>query len=163
MPPSHPIVIVRLVFMGLFVAPSVRQYYIYITDTRCKRVGTQCWVYGAIMVTEAMLCIKNGKELFERTQAVNIIVWLLIQLGVSIVFVYGCMVWQKYFRVIVWFTQMFVTNSNFCHQLQDESESRESSPLKNYYNKFDQNDSAVLRGDSKGKHNFYFSYDPHTD
>lgn len=101
MPPSHPIVIVRLVFMGLFVAPSVRQYYIYITDTRCKRVGTQCWVYGAIMVTEAMLCIKNGKELFERTQAVNIIVWLLIQLAVSIVFVYGCMVWQKYFRVIL--------------------------------------------------------------
>ncbi|XP_037038835.1 phosphatidylserine synthase 1 [Bradysia coprophila] len=130
MPPSHPIVIVRLVFMGLFVAPSVRQYYIYITDTRCKRVGTQCWVYGAIMVTEAMLCIKNGKELFERTQAVNIIVWLLIQLGVSIVFVYGCMVWQKYFT--------------------NESESRESSPLKNY-NKFDQNDSAILRGDSKGK------------
>lgn len=51
------------------------------------------------MVTEAMLCIKNGKELFERTQAVNIIVWLLIQLGVSIIFVYGCMVWQKYFTV----------------------------------------------------------------
>ncbi len=51
------------------------------------------------MVTEAMLCIKNGKELFERTQAVNIIVWLLIQLGVSIIFVYGCMVWQKYFMV----------------------------------------------------------------
>lgn len=101
MPPSHPIVIVRLVFMGLFVAPSVRQYYIYITDTRCKRVGTQCWVYGAIMVTEAMLCIKNGKELFERTQAVNIIVWLLIQLGVSIIFVYGCMVWQKYFTVMI--------------------------------------------------------------
>lgn len=51
------------------------------------------------MVTEAMLCIKNGKELFERTQAVNIIVWLLVQLGVSILFVYGCMVWQRYLSV----------------------------------------------------------------
>lgn len=71
----------------------------YITDTRCKRVGTQCWVYGAIMVSEAMLCIKNGKELFGHTQAINIIVWLLIQMAVSIAFIYGCVLWHKYFQV----------------------------------------------------------------
>lgn len=23
-----------------------RQYYAYLTDTQCKRVGTQCWVFG---------------------------------------------------------------------------------------------------------------------
>lgn len=22
-----------------------RQYYVYVTDTRCKRVGTQCWMF----------------------------------------------------------------------------------------------------------------------
>ncbi|XP_055694455.1 phosphatidylserine synthase [Lutzomyia longipalpis] len=98
MPPSHPVVIVRLILIGLFTAPSVRQYYVYITDTQCKRVGTQCWVYGGIMVSEAILCIKNGKELFERTQATNIIAWLLIQLFVSVVFVYGYMLWHKYFQ-----------------------------------------------------------------
>lgn len=99
MPPDHPIVIGRLVFVGLFVAPSVRQYYIYATDSSCKRVGTQCWVYGAIMVSEAILCIKNGKELFERTQAVNIITWFLIQVVISILFVYGCVQWHKYTHV----------------------------------------------------------------
>lgn len=89
-----------------------RQYYSYITDTQCKRVGTQCWVYGAIMFTEAMLCIKNGKELFERTQAINIIVWLLIQMIVSILVVYGCVLWHRYFQT-------------------EESEiSRENSPIK---------------------------------
>ncbi|KAI8123581.1 Phosphatidylserine synthase 1 [Lucilia cuprina] len=31
-------VIGRLIFICLFVAPSVRQYYTYVTDTRCKRV-----------------------------------------------------------------------------------------------------------------------------
>ncbi|KAI8036636.1 hypothetical protein M5D96_010437 [Drosophila gunungcola] len=31
------------------------------------------------MVSEAILCIKNGKELFERTQAINIVLWLTIQ------------------------------------------------------------------------------------
>uniref|UniRef100_A0A336LUN2 Phosphatidylserine synthase n=1 Tax=Culicoides sonorensis TaxID=179676 RepID=A0A336LUN2_CULSO len=97
MPPAHPLVIGRLLLVGLFVAPSVRQYYIYITDTRCKRVGTQCWVYVAIMFSEAILCIKNGKELFERTQALNIIVWLLIQFVLSIFFVYGCVLWHRIF------------------------------------------------------------------
>lgn len=78
---------------------TCRQYYSYVTDTQCKRVGTQCWVYGAIMVTEALLCIKNGKELFERTQAINIIIWLLLQLLLSVLCVYGCVLWHKYFQV----------------------------------------------------------------
>ncbi|XP_049852706.1 phosphatidylserine synthase isoform X1 [Schistocerca gregaria] len=111
MPPSHPIVVIRLVLIGVFVAPSVRQYYSYVTNPLCKRVGTQCWVYGAIMVTEAILCIKNGKELFERTQAFNIVLWLLLQLLTSILCVYGCVLWHRYI------------------QKEDEM-SRESSPCK---------------------------------
>lgn len=97
MPPSHPFVIVRLMIVGLFIAPSVRQYYIYMTDTRCKRMGTQCVVYVGIMLAEAILCIKNGKELFERTQAFNILIWLFIMTMVSVSFVYGCVVWHRYF------------------------------------------------------------------
>lgn len=111
MPPSHPFVVGRLILIGVIVAPSVRQYYTYVTDTQCKRVGTQCWVYGAIMFTEAMLCIKNGKELFERTQAINIIVWLLIQMFVSVLCVYGCVLWNKYVQ-------------------NDAETSRENSPIK---------------------------------
>lgn len=88
----------------------LRQYYTYVTNPRCKRVGTQCWVYGAIMTTEAILCIKNGKELFERTQAINIIMWLLIQFLISICCVYGCVVWHRYFQVI----SNFVNYSFFC-------------------------------------------------
>lgn len=99
MPPSHPVVIGRLVFVGLFTAPSVRQYYIYVTDTRCKRLGTQCWVYIAILISEAILCIKNGRELFERTQVKNIVFWLFIQAVISIMFVYSCMLWHKYVDV----------------------------------------------------------------
>ncbi|PSN46293.1 Phosphatidylserine synthase 1 [Blattella germanica] len=111
MPPSHPLVIARLVLIGVIVAPSVRQYYSFVTDTQCKRVGTQCWVYGAIMVTEALLCIKNGKELFERTQAINIIIWLLLQLLLSVLCVYGCVLYHKYVQ-------------------SEDDMSRESSPCK---------------------------------
>lgn len=99
MPPSHPIVIIRLILIGLFTSPSVRQYYIYATDTTCKRMGTQCWVYCAIMFCEAILCIKNGKELFSQTQATKVIWWLLIQAVLSFVFVLGCMMYHKIFQV----------------------------------------------------------------
>lgn len=98
MPPTHPLVIWRLGFVGIIVAPSVRQYYMYVTDPGCKRVGTQCWVYGAIMASEALLCIKNGKELFSHTQATNIIVWLLIQFLMSVICVSGCVMWTVYFQ-----------------------------------------------------------------
>lgn len=76
-----------------------RQYYLYVTDPTCSRVGTQCWVYGAIMVTEALLCICHGSALFERTQALNILLWLLSQSLVSVLCVYGCVLWHKYFEV----------------------------------------------------------------
>ncbi|KAF6214135.1 hypothetical protein GE061_008874 [Apolygus lucorum] len=98
MPPTHPLVIWRLAFVGIIVAPSVRQFYMYVTDPGCKRLGTQCWVYGAIMAAEALLCIKNGKELFSNTQATNIIVWLLIQSIMSILCVFGCYTYAKYFQ-----------------------------------------------------------------
>lgn len=98
MPASHPFVIARLVLIGVIVAPSVRQYYSYVTDTTCKRVGTQCWVYCCIMVSEALLCIKHGRELFEHTQAINIAVWLLVQLLISVSCVIGCVLWHKYVR-----------------------------------------------------------------
>lgn len=97
MPPSHPFVVGRLLLLGLIVAPSLRQYYSYTTDTTCKRVGTQCWVYGCIMVSESLICIKHGRELFERTQIINIIVWLAVQFILSVACVFGCVMYQKYY------------------------------------------------------------------
>ncbi|XP_026323292.1 phosphatidylserine synthase 1 [Hyposmocoma kahamanoa] len=107
MPPSHPLVIARLCLVGVIVAPSVRQYYTYVTDPKCKRVGTQCWVYGAIMVTESMLCIKNGKELFGQAQVCNVIAWLVIQILVSVGCVYGVLLYHRYFEP----SQEPITNS----------------------------------------------------
>ncbi|KAK7574264.1 hypothetical protein V9T40_011455 [Parthenolecanium corni] len=99
MPPSHPIVVARLLFLGIMVAPSARQYYSYVTDSQCKRLGSQCWVYGAVMLTESLLCIKNGKSLFGQTQAINIILWVLVMLLFSVLCVYGFVAWQWYFSV----------------------------------------------------------------
>ena len=85
----------------MFINIFSSQYYTYVTDPACHRVGTQCWVYGAIMVTEALLCIRHGAALFERTQALNILLWLLCQSLVSVLCVYGCVLWHKYVEVSV--------------------------------------------------------------
>ncbi|CAG7835433.1 unnamed protein product [Allacma fusca] len=74
-PPAHKIVLYRLGLLSLIVAPSLRQYYVYVTDARCKRVGTQCWVLGAITATEAVICAKFGRNLLGQAQIKNIILW----------------------------------------------------------------------------------------
>lgn len=51
------------------------------------------------MVTESMLCIKNGKELFGQAQVCNVIIWLVIQILVSIGCVYGVLLYHRYFEV----------------------------------------------------------------
>ncbi|KAG8251732.1 Phosphatidylserine synthase 2 [Homalodisca vitripennis] len=99
----------------------------YVTDPTCKRVGTQCWVYGAIMATEALLCIKNGKELFGQTQATNICIWLLLIFLLSCLCVYGCVVWHRYFQ----------TESDF---------SRETSPCKSPTSEFSETQSESSTG-----------------
>ncbi|CAB3259840.1 unnamed protein product [Arctia plantaginis] len=48
------------------------------------------------MVTESKLCIKNGKELFGQAQVCNVIVWLVIQILVSIAVVYGVVLYHRY-------------------------------------------------------------------
>lgn len=84
-PPAHPLNIARICLVGVIVAPSLRQFYCYVTDTQCKRLGTQCWVFCAIMMTEALICVKFGLKLFKQTQIVNIVTWIVIQVRERIV------------------------------------------------------------------------------
>ena len=41
MPAEHPICVFRILLNGLMGAPAARQYYTYVTDKRCKRLGSQ--------------------------------------------------------------------------------------------------------------------------
>lgn len=36
----------NILHVCIFCLFCFRQYYAYLTDTQCKRVGTQCWVFG---------------------------------------------------------------------------------------------------------------------
>ncbi|RUS87479.1 hypothetical protein EGW08_004733 [Elysia chlorotica] len=88
--PSHMLNLVRLLLICLISAPTIRQYYVYVTDTRCKRVGTQLWVFCAIMLTESIICIKFGLQMFRQTVVSYIFIWLCIQMVGSFVCIYLC-------------------------------------------------------------------------
>ncbi|KAK2154768.1 hypothetical protein LSH36_258g05075 [Paralvinella palmiformis] len=95
---SHPLTVGRLMLVAVISAPSIRQYYSYVTDTHCTRVGTQCWVFCAIILIESIICIKFGLQLFKKTHLTYMIVWLTIQMLSSILCVYICAVWSKSFK-----------------------------------------------------------------
>ena len=78
LPAEHPICVMRILTIGLMAAPSTRQFYTYITDTQCKRLGTQCWVFIMITASELILSIKFGRELFSHTQLGMVVVWLVL-------------------------------------------------------------------------------------
>ncbi|RWS31516.1 phosphatidylserine synthase 1-like protein [Leptotrombidium deliense] len=102
-PPGHPLSIGRLGLIGLIVAPTLRQYYVYVTDAHCKRVGTQCWVFGAIMFTEAIICVKFGLNLFARTHIHKIVYWVVTQFVLSIICVSVCVLWAKKHEKILFY------------------------------------------------------------
>ena len=84
MPAEHPICVFRILLTGLMTAPAIRQYYSYVTDTRCKRLGSQAWVYICIAVSELILNIKFGMDLFSQTQISKMVLWILTIIIISI-------------------------------------------------------------------------------
>lgn len=48
------------------------------------------------MLTEAIICIKFGLELFAQTQIVNILLWVFLQFVMSVACVYGCVLYANY-------------------------------------------------------------------
>lgn len=87
------------------------------TDARCTRVGTQCWVFGAIMFTEMIICIKFGKDIFEHTQILTIALWLAIQSGMSMLCLYGCVLYHRRDGKVVDFALLYLftkVSSNLC-------------------------------------------------
>ncbi|XP_013861282.1 phosphatidylserine synthase 1 [Austrofundulus limnaeus] len=91
---SHPLSWCRILLVGIITAPTVRQYYAYLTDTQCKRVGTQCWVFGAIAFLEALACVKFGLDVFSKTQVHYVVLWLICLALITLLCLYG-MVWYE--------------------------------------------------------------------
>lgn len=66
LPARHSLVVARIVLLSLIGAPSVQQLYLYITGRSYGRLGSQCWVYFAIVLSELVVLAKFGKEVMSE-------------------------------------------------------------------------------------------------
>ncbi|XP_059086956.1 phosphatidylserine synthase-like [Tigriopus californicus] len=83
MPVQHPICVARILVMGLMAAPATRQYYTYITDKECDRLGSQVWVFIAIAMSELIFHIKFGLDFFSNTQISKMLIWVVLNIVIS--------------------------------------------------------------------------------
>jgi len=91
MPAEHPICVFRILINGLMGAPAARQYYTYVTDRSCKRLGSQVWVFIFISLSELVLNIKFGLDLFSQTQMSKILLWLMLNVLIAVAGTYVSM------------------------------------------------------------------------
>ena len=94
LPVSHPLNFIRLVGIGAIGAPSMRQYYTYVTDRTCKRLGTQAWVFYAITISELLMSIKFGLEVFPKPAIPLLIGWFLFQIILGCVVLVGIVAYR---------------------------------------------------------------------
>ncbi|VDD90750.1 unnamed protein product [Enterobius vermicularis] len=73
---SHPIVFWRIILIGLISAPSIRQFYLFATDSRVKRMGMQSWIYVAVCALEGAICVKFGRDQFSHINLTYICLWI---------------------------------------------------------------------------------------
>lgn len=89
---SHPVVFWRIILIGLISAPTIRQYYSYVTDPKVKRLGMQCWIFCAVTALESAVCIKYGRHQLPAMKATLIIFWIIL-LAIGTVFCVWLSVW----------------------------------------------------------------------
>ena len=75
-PTEHDINVVRLFLMGALAVPSAKQYYLYIKDPLCKKLGSQCWIFVLIVVLELAIIFKVAPELPDVPTVKWSIIWL---------------------------------------------------------------------------------------
>ncbi|KAH7699697.1 CRE-PSSY-1 protein, partial [Aphelenchoides avenae] len=75
---THPVVFWRIILIGLISAPSIRQYYLYATDPKIKRMGMQCWIYLAVCALEAAICVKFGREILPPMKMTFVAIWCVM-------------------------------------------------------------------------------------
>ncbi|XP_043993871.1 phosphatidylserine synthase 1 [Gambusia affinis] len=113
---SHPLSWCRILLIAVITAPTVRQYYAYLTDTRCKRVGTQCWVFGAIAFLEALVCVKFGVDLFSHTEILYVVLWFLCLALITLLCLYGMVWFEQHKSIFLQDEDAGVSNSaSLCH------------------------------------------------
>lgn len=72
-PPPHPLNIIRLLIWWSIGLPGVREYYQFVTDSNCKKLGTSAWLCAGICGVEFLIWVKFGKGMFPNSAPPEIV------------------------------------------------------------------------------------------
>ena len=114
-PTSHYLVSLRLALMGLIAAPSLRQYFVYVTDRTCTRLGTQAWMCFAIMVAELLFSIKFGMRILPKPAVLYLVCWLVLIMLVSVCIVAILIRWTNRKAKILRTNANYINNAQSIH------------------------------------------------
>ncbi|PFH33268.1 phosphatidyl serine synthase [Besnoitia besnoiti] len=84
MQPAHWLILLRITLWTFMAAAGTREYYEFITDVNCKRMGVQCWIDLAVVSTEALLSIKWFHGLEPHDPCPQWIIWAWIALACAL-------------------------------------------------------------------------------
>ncbi|KFH10551.1 phosphatidyl serine synthase, partial [Toxoplasma gondii VAND] len=78
MQPAHGLILARLTLWTFMAAAGTREYYEFVTDVNCKRMGVQCWIDLAVVSTEALLSIQwfHGLQPHDPCPQWIIVAWI---------------------------------------------------------------------------------------
>ncbi|KAL6065532.1 CDP-diacylglycerol--serine O-phosphatidyltransferase [Balamuthia mandrillaris] len=66
-PPPHPLNIARLLLWLALAFPALREYYQFVSDPKCYKMGSMSWLCVCLFSTEALLCVKFGWDMFPKS------------------------------------------------------------------------------------------------
>lgn len=94
MPPEHYLTLGRLVLHALMGSVAMREAYQFFTDPSCKRLGTQAWLTGIIIILETLISVKFGRHQFPNPTPLYVIRFWAIFTTIITLFP----VWQFWLR-----------------------------------------------------------------
>eukprot|EP00899_Mesostigma_viride_P018200 jgi/Mesvir1/26381/Mv16845-RA.1 len=78
-PPPSPLNVYRLAIFFFLAIPATREYYQYITNEDCKRLGPFAWLTVAALILEVMACVKFGKGMFPAPWPTTVLLsWSIV-------------------------------------------------------------------------------------
>jgi phosphatidylserine synthase 2 len=86
-PPPHYLVITRLVIWWAISLPASREYYEFINNPNCKKLGTMAWLAFAIVSIETLLWIKCSPGQFLHVKGhptLIVAVWSIGVVGLAL-------------------------------------------------------------------------------
>ena len=62
---EHSLNVYRMLLWGFMGVPAIRQYYFYITDASCDRMGAHTWLILYMTIIEVAVIFKLGRGVYQ--------------------------------------------------------------------------------------------------